>query len=142
MWVELTPETLLGALSAREKATLDRAATDPSQESALGEIALTVAAEWRGGLRRVTLLDRRPRHVPTELLAHILADYRYRAFTRLPGMSGLLDSLRVEEWRRANTVRDNLGKVSVEEPEAEYAESSEQSGQPSPVINVPESILE
>ena len=134
MWVELTSETLLAALSGPERDALNRAALGATQEDALAEIAANVAAEWRGGLRRVTRLDQRPHYVPAELLAHILADYRYRAFTRLPGMSRLLDDARREEWRRANQVRDGLHKLSIAPPDPAHAEPEEASGKPGPAI--------
>lgn len=137
MWVELTPETLLAALSGPERDALNRAALGTLQDDALIEIAANIAAEWRGGLRRVTRLDIRPGYVPQELLTHILADYRYRAFTRLPGMSRLLDDARREEWRRANTVRDGLHKLSISPPDPTYAESPEASGKPGPAIGKP-----
>jgi hypothetical protein len=77
-------------------------------------------------------------YVPDELLVHILADFRYRAFTRLPGMKGLLDDLRIEEWKRANQVRDNLIKIHIVPPADEYAESTEESGSASPSVSDPE----
>jgi hypothetical protein len=137
MWVELTPEILLAALSGPERDALSRAAVGPAQEDALGEIAANIAAEWRGGLRRVVRLDARPLYVPDELLTHILADYRYRAFTRLPGMSRLLDEPRREEWRRANAVRDNIHKLSIAPPDENNAETIENSGRPGPAIGNP-----
>ncbi len=137
MWIALNRDTLLSRVTAPEASALNRAATDPAQLAVLDEIAAQVAAEWRGGLRRVTTLDARPDRVPPELLVHILADYRYRAYTRLPGMGGLMDDLRVEEWRRANQVRDNLIKVAVGPPEPAYAETVEQSGKPRPMISNP-----
>jgi hypothetical protein len=138
MWTQLTPSTLLTALSSGEHAALSRSATDPDQTDVLADIAASVASEWRGGLRRVCTVDARTGYVPDELLCHILADYRYRAFTRLPGMKGLLDELRVEEWRRANTVRDNLVKIHIVPPETANAESADDSGGASPSISDPE----
>jgi hypothetical protein len=138
MWIELTSEKLLAALSARESAALSRVALGDNQTDALAEIAANIAAEWRGGLRRVTVVDSRDLYVPDELFVHILADFRYRSFTRLPGMASLLDTLRVEEWRRANTVRDNLAKVSIVPPDADQAEASGSSGKPGPAIADPD----
>lgn len=138
MWVELTSGRLLSAMSGREVSRLKTAALGDGQSDALAEIAANVAEEWRGGLRRVTVCDSRANYVPTELMAHMLADFRYRAFTRLPGMAELLDDLRVEEWRRANTVRDGLARVSIIPPASEYAESSETSGKPGPAVADPE----
>jgi len=143
MWNPLTAETLLSRLTGIEQTKLNTVALKAGQSDALEEIAAQVAKEWRGGLRRYTVLDSRPGYVPDELLIHILADFRYRAYTRLPGMSDLLDDLRVKEWDRANTVRDNLVKVTVEAPDAEHAETAEKSGKPGPSIAYPdgESIL-
>lgn len=138
MWIQLTPDTLLSALSGRETARLRSAALGDGQTDALAEIAANVAAEWRGGLRRVTAVDARDGYVPDEILIHVLADYRYRAFTRLPGMSDLLDERRVDEWRRANAVRDGLAKVSIAAPDPEHAETSATSGKPGPAIADPD----
>ena len=138
MWIQLTPETLLGSITGMEAARLRTAALGDGQTDALSDIAANVAEEWRGGLRRVTVVDSREGYVPDELLVHILADFRYRAFTRLPGMSELLDDLRVKEWERANQVRDSLSKISIQAPEAEYAETAANSGKPGPAIADPE----
>lgn len=128
MWNQLTSELLRTSLSASERATLDKVALDPEQQNVLAEIATNVASEWRGGLRSVCVVDSRAGYVPDELLLHILADFRYRAFTRLPGMKGLLDDLRVKEWDRAMKVRDNLKGMTVVLPDSEHQESAEQSG--------------
>lgn len=135
-WQILTPESLLSRLSAPEHAALDRAAIDWQQDESLAAIAHEVAEEWRGGLRRVTTLDKRTDAVPSEVLIHILADFRYRAFTRLPGMRALLDERRVEEWKRALQVRDALAKVSFERPSAENLPPEESITLPLPKIHV------
>lgn len=123
MWMILTADTLLTRLTALEHEALDRAATDWTQGNPLDEIAHEVAEDWRGGLRRVTTLDRRADAVPSEILIHVLADFRYRAFTRLPGMRSLLDERRVAEWERAMAVRDALAKVSYAPPDEGNAEA-------------------
>ena len=138
MWIQLNSERLLASVTGKEATRLRTAALGEGQSDALAEIAANVAKEWRGGDRRVTVVDARDGYVPDELLVHMLADVRYRAFTRLPGMSELLDDLRVKEWDRANTVRDNLSKVSIVPPDAEHAETSEQSGKPGPSIADPD----
>lgn len=140
MWIDLTPELLLRRVSAPERDALASAAADDSQTGVLEDVAAMVAADWRAGVRRICAPDTRPLRIPDELLAHILADYRYRAFTRLPGMEALLDDLRVQEWRRAMEVRDALNKWSVAPPEAGWAEGGESgsSGRPSPVIRDPD----
>lgn len=137
MWIELNDELLLRRVSAPEREALAFAATDPSQLHVLEETAAMVAADWRSGLRRITVLHQHQQYVPDELLSHILADFRYRAFTRLPGMESLLDDLRVKEWERAMSVRDALHKWVVTPPEPEYAESPER-GRPLPLIRDPD----
>ena len=138
MWTELTATTLLSRVAGAEKTALERAALADGQSAVLAEIAALIAAEWRSGLRRVTVLDSRPAHVPSELLVHILAHFRYAAYTRLPGMAALLDDRRVAEWTRANQVRDSLARVSIEAPDAAYAETSSTSGKPGPAIAEPD----
>ena len=138
MWIQLTADTLLSRVTGPEQAKLNTAALKAGQTAVLDEIASQVAKEWRGGLRKVTSLDARGGYVPDELLIHMLADFRYRAYTRIPGMSDLLDDLRVKEWDRANTVRDSLIKVSIQAPESEHAETSATSGKPGPAIADPE----
>ena len=136
MWMILTADSLLSRLSAPEHEALDRAAAGWAQEAPLDAIAHEVAEDWRGGLRRVTTLDKRPDAVPSEILLHILADFRYRAFTRLPGMRTLLDERRVAEWDRAMAVRDALAKVSYQPPDEENAESADAVALPTPQISV------
>jgi hypothetical protein len=143
MWQMLTPEALLSRLSGPEHQALDRAAIDWQQDDALAAIAHEVAEEWRGGLRRVTTVDVRTDAVPSEVLIHILADFRYRAFTRLPGMRQLLDERRVEEWKRALSIRDNLHKISYELPAAEHCPTGEAVKVPLPhMIRVNRGILD
>ena len=138
MWIPLTSESLLNALTSPEHTALNNSAVAQGQETVLTDIASSIAKEWRGGLRRVCTVDLRDGYVPDELLVHILADFRYRAFTRLPGMKGLLDELRIEEWKRANQVRDNLIKIHIVPPATEYSESTDESGIASPSVSDPE----
>jgi len=139
MWIDLTPDLLLSRVSAPEREALATAAADPSQTGVLEDTAAMVASDWRAGLRRICAPDRRPLRVPDELIGHILADYRYRAFTRLPGMASLLDELRVKEWDRAMEVRDSLIKWTVAAPEKGQEEGDETSspGKPRPRISDP-----
>ena len=136
MWMILTADTLLSRLTAPEHEALERAAAGWAQEAPLDAIAHEVAEDWRGGLRRVTALDKRPDAVPSEILIHVLADFRYRAFTRLPGMQRLLDERRVAEWDRAMAVRDALAKVSYAPPEDENLEATDAVTLPLPQIAV------
>lgn len=142
MWVELTSARLLGAMSAREVSRINAAVSGDASVDTLADVAANVAEEWRGGLRRVTVVDSRDGYVPTELMTHMLADFRHRCFTIIHGLSELLDDNRVQEWNRANTVRDNLTKVTIKPPDAGYAESSDTSGKPGPSISEPVSVLE
>lgn len=138
MWVKMTSDLLLTRLSSVERARLATAATAAGQSDVLAEIAGQIAADWRAGLRRVTLLDARAGYVPDEFLIHMLAHFRYAAYTRLPGMGELLDDLRIKEWERANHVRDNLARhASVDAPDPAYAESLTTSGKPGPAIEEP-----
>ena len=141
MWNELTPELLLSRVADGEFNALQNAATAPGQEDVLETTAADVAAEWRGKLARVTPLSKRPLAVPSEVLIHIKADYRYRAYTRLPGMSAFLDELRVAEWKEARKTLDALEKINIEPPE-EGDLLAPTSGGPSPNIVAPLSILE
>ena len=136
MWMILTADTLLSRLTAPEHEALERAAAGWGQASPLADIAHEVAEDWRGGLRRVTTLDKRADAVPSEILIHVLADFRYRAFTRLPGMQRLLDERRVAEWDRAMAVRDALAKVSYAPPEDENLEATDAVTLPLPQIAV------
>lgn len=139
-WIELKSDTLTSRLTNAELSALGTAATDVSD--VLEVIAGEVANEWRGALARVVALDTRSRAVPAEVMIHVLADYRYRAFTRLPGMEALLDVFRVEEWRRANHIRDNLGKIQIEPPEPPNAPDDPNAGTPLPAFCVPPHILD
>ncbi len=140
MWIELTPDTLLTRLTTEEHDALAFVSTNLAD--VLADIAAEIAAEWRGGIARHVALSKRRLALPDELLIHILADYRYRAFTRLPGMSALLDANRVEEWRRANTVRDNIGKVQIEPPDAADLPDVPAASYPLPSISVPMHYLD
>jgi hypothetical protein len=132
MWIILTPDLLVSRVAGAEKSALDRAATDPMQMDALGDVARQVAAEWRGLLRRIVTVDRRPLAVPSELEDHVLADFRFRAYTRLPGMSSLNDERRMEEWRLSNRGKyERLSSYSLEPPEEENLPD------PAPPANVP-----
>lgn len=140
MWTDLTPDLLLSRVSAPEKESLANAAADDTQADVLADVASMVAADWRSGLRRVCTPDRRPLRVPDELLSHILADYRYRAYTRLPGMAPLMDDLRVREWERALDVRNALNKWTFAPPDPAFAEGPEDGspGRPAPMIRDPD----
>lgn len=135
MWRLLTPDSLLTRLASAEQSALASAATD--LPSVLEDIAADVAAEWRGRLARVTPLSLRPLALPSEIFTHALADYRYRAFTRLPGMSALLDALRVAEWDRAMEVMSQLAKIQIAPPEPGDLPPAAPGGAPEPAITVP-----
>lgn len=115
-WTTITAATLLSRVTGPEKTALENAALATGQTGVLDDIAEMVCADWRGGLRLVTAVDADPAKLPPELLVHVLADFRYRAFTRLPGMRSLLDEARVREWERAMKARDALAKNSYTVP--------------------------
>ena len=140
MWNELTPDLLLTRVAEAEHDAVQTAATAPGQDEVLAELARLVTAEWRGKLARVTPLSKRRLAVPDEVLIHVLADYRYRAYTRLPNMEAFLGDLRVEEWKRAMKVLDALNETNIEPPEEEDL-LLPPSGAPSPHVIAPESIL-
>jgi len=138
MWMELTSGLLLSKLADAEHDALRTAAVSVTQGDPLDEIAGQVAAEWRGWLRGAGPVDRRASFVPDELLVHVLADFRYRAYTRLPGMGGLLDELRVREWERANQIREKLSELAIVPPDDEYLEAGKSA---TPGIVTPPHIL-
>ena len=132
-WLIITSASLTSRLATVEQSALASVLTD--SQDVLQEIASAICAEWRGGLARHVTLDVRPNAIPEEVMGHVLADFRYRAYTRLPNMGSLLDDLRVKEWERANTVRDNLGKISIEPPDPEHSPTETPSGSPLPSIS-------
>ena len=140
MWKILDKNDLLSRLTAQEKNALNTASTDISQASALDDVCALVAQEWRSRIAKYHTVDVRALAIPDELLIHILADYRYRAFTRLPNMSFLLDQLRVDEWKEARDVLDNLDDFSLTPPETENM--PETSATDEPVIDVAWSPVE
>lgn len=136
MWRILTKDDLLSRLSGPEHNALDGVALDWAQEEPLAEIVHEVAEEWRGALRRATTLDKRTDAIPSEVLIHVLADVRYRAWTRLPNMADFLDERRVAEWERAMAIRDALHKLSYEAPEEGNAEATDAVATPLPKVEV------
>lgn len=122
MWNVLTQQDLIKRLAERENNALNTAATAIDQFDVLADICVMIANDWRGKIAVYHTLDKRPQTLPSELLIHVLADFRYRAFTRLPNMSVLLDDLRVAEWRRAMDVMDALDDVVLEDPLPENIE--------------------
>lgn len=82
-WEEITRDTVLSRLSGTETAALESAALDWAQHDPIPEIVAMVVAEWRAALRKRFRIGPEGT-VPSELTVHILADIRYRLFTRLP----------------------------------------------------------
>lgn len=116
MWTTLDLDNVYDRLSAPEVQALRTAATKSGQTATVaGNIIRMCVEEWRGALRRHHALAA-GETIPSELEAHVLADIRYRLFTRLPGMKGLLDDLRVEEWREARKIIARLDEYAFETP--------------------------
>lgn len=116
-WIQLTINDVYDRLTAPEVSALKSAATKAGQSATVvGSIISMCVQEWRGALRRHHVLAA-GETVPGELEAHVLADIRYRLFTRLPGMKNLLDELRVEEWREARRVLGKLDDYVFEDAE-------------------------
>jgi hypothetical protein len=136
MWISVTKDLLISRVTEAERNVLATAAIADEQDP-LAEIADSVVKEWRGGLRRVTPMAT-GNTLPEEILIHVLADFRYRACTRIPSAKALLSDERIAEWTRANTVRDNLKAIDFEQPTSEQAEtSSSVSGHPGPAVADP-----
>lgn len=113
--ISLSLNDVYDRLSAPEVAALRTAATKSGQSATVvGNIVSMCVQEWRGALRRHHVLAA-GETIPAELEAHVLADIRYRLFTRLPGMKNLLDELRVAEWREARRVIGKLGEYVFED---------------------------
>lgn len=135
MWKILTSADLLNRLSDREKTSLETAAINIAQQDVLAEIVTLVADDWRSRIGMYHVVDIRPDSIPSELLMHILADFRYRAFTRLPSMQSLLDDLRVKEWDRAMRVMDTLQDYVIANPDPANMPPETSGG--APIITVP-----
>jgi hypothetical protein len=135
MWISVTKDLLISRVTEAERNVLATAAIADEQDP-LAEIADSVVKEWRGGLRRVTPMAT-GNTLPEEILIHVLADFRYRACTRIPSAKALLSDERIAEWTRANTVRDNLKAIDFEQPTSEQAETSSVSGHPGPAVADP-----
>lgn len=106
-WIELAEVDVLSRLTDAEVAACKNAAVRAGQPDAISKNISMCIQEWRGAIRRHHKLADGQK-IPSELEIHVLADIRYRLFTRLPGMNTFLDELRVAEWREANTVKRNL----------------------------------
>lgn len=112
-WITLTIDNVYDRLSQPEVNALKTAAIQKGQDVVTAVINMVVQ-EWRGALRRYHVVGKGST-IPSELETHILADIRYRLFTRLPGMKTLLDDLRVEEWKEARRVFRELDKFVFED---------------------------
>ena len=106
-WIELQEMDVLSRLTDAEATALKTAATRSGQPDSVAKIIAMCIQDWRGKLRKYHVMAS-GQTIPSELEIHVLADIRYRLFTRLPGMKSLLDELRVEEWREANRQKASL----------------------------------
>lgn len=121
-WTKIERDDVLARLSGPETDALERVATDWAQGDPIPEVIAMVCEEWRAALRRRFRIGP-ALTVPSELRVHILADIRYRVFTRLPDV-GLLDERRVAEYEQAREVLAHLDRYIVEEPPEEAAAAS------------------
>lgn len=103
MWIELNESNIYSRLSAPEVEALKGAATDRKQAAVIPEVIGMVVENWRAVLRKHHSVSIGAT-IPEALEVHVLADIRYRLFTRLPDMGDLLDELRVDEWKEAMRV--------------------------------------
>lgn len=106
-WIPMTEMDVLSRITDAEATAVKNAAVRIGQPDAIAKIISQVVNDWRGRLRRHHALAAGPT-IPSELESHVLAEIRYRLFTRLPGMKPLLDPLRVAEWEEANKVKGQL----------------------------------
>ncbi len=122
-WIPLNENDVYDRLSAPEVSALKSAAIKSGQKDVIQTIINMVVQEWRGALRRYHTLNK-GLTIPEELEVHVLADIRYRLFTRLPGMKTLLDELRVEEWKEARRIFRELKNMVFEDPEDPEADNT------------------
>lgn len=106
-WKTLDETSVLSRLTDAEVSALKTAATRAGQPDTIAEIIGQVVQDWRGLLRRHHVLAEGST-IPFEIESHVLAEIRYRLFTRLPGMKSLLDERRVDEWNEANRTKGRL----------------------------------
>lgn len=116
-WIELTEMEVFSRLSDTEMEALKDSATNSEQPDVVAKIISMCVQEWRGLIRRHHAVAG-GNTIPTEIEGHVLADIRYRLFTRLPGMKALLDERRVDEWEEANRTKDRLKNYVFETPVA------------------------
>lgn len=121
-WIQLTEIDVLSRLTDKEATAVKTAAVRGGQPDVVAKIISQCVQDWRGLLRRHHSLSD-GQTIPSELESHVLAEIRYRLFTRLPGMKSLLDQLRVAEWEEANKTKGRLKDYVFESPAAEESAS-------------------
>jgi hypothetical protein len=114
-WITITEDLVKTRLTGAEVSALKSAALAAGQTAVLTEVIGGVVQEWRGRLRKWHTLAAGAT-LPDELEHHVLAVIRYRLFTRLPGMKGLLDELRVKEYDAAMKAQTELMDMAFEAP--------------------------
>lgn len=119
-WIELTEMEVLSRLANDEVEALKTAATNSEQPDVVSKIISMCVQEWRGLIRRHHAVSG-GNTIPAELEGHVLADIRYRLFTRLPGMKALLDDRRVAEWDESNRTKGRLKDYVFETPDTSEA---------------------
>lgn len=130
-WISITEDLVKTRLTGPELTALKSAATASGQTGVLADVISGVVKEWRGRMRRWHTLAAGST-VPDELEHHVLAMVRYRLFTRLPGMKGLLDELRVREYDDVVKAQANLEDMVFE---AATTPETTAAGVPAPSFN-------
>ncbi len=131
-WISITEDLVKTRLTGAELTALKSAALAPGQTGVLTDVIGGVVKEWRGRIRRWHPLAAGAT-LPDELEHHVLAVIRYRLFTRLPGMKGLLDELRVKEYDAAMKAQGELQEMAFEAPATPDTAAA---GVPTPAFNV------
>ena len=106
-WKIIDETNVLSRITDAEATAVKTAAIRIGQPDAVAKIISQVIQDWRGLLRRHHVLAEGAT-IPAEIESHVLAEIRYRLFTRLPGMKALLDERRVAEWDEANKTKGRL----------------------------------
>lgn len=134
-WITLTPTDVLSVLSAPEKQGITTAALAEGQ-TAEGLLAVQLSETVdlvRGYVAACASNKLGPAGtIPPRLKAVTLFLLRYRIFSRVPGLDGLLGKSREEEWKDAQTMLRDVAacRFAVEDPQGDST-SGGPTGRPS-----------